>query len=136
MLVIIIFQVAWRGLADGAQRRGITGSSGPMLIYPIVESAEHKSQLGDLSIFQDKPTRSVQDTIDAKIEFDTLLQGMKRSNSLAHKSENVYNLSDILILDHNVRTYFMDPHKIVHFAGSGHRRILKLWGGNLLSRDP
>ena len=56
-------------------------------------------------------------------------------NSLTHKSENVYNLSDILILDHDVRTYFTDP-DIVHFAGSGHRRILKLWGGNLLSRDP
>ena len=79
MLIIIIFQVAWRGLADGAQRRGITGSSSPMSTYPIVESAEHKSQLGDLSIFQDKPTRSVQDTIDAKIEFDTLLQGKKPS---------------------------------------------------------
>ena len=50
-----------------------------MSTYPIVESAGHKSQLGDLSIFQDKPTQSVQDTIDAKIEFDTLLQGKKRS---------------------------------------------------------
>ena len=56
--------------------------------------------------------------------------------SLAHKSENVYNLSDILIRDHDVRTYFTGPHKILHFAGSGHRRILELWGGNLLSRDP
>ena len=58
------------------------------------------------------------------------------SISLAHKSENVYNLSDILILDHDVRTFFMGPHKILHFAGSGHRMILELWGGNLLSRDP
>ena len=56
--------------------------------------------------------------------------------SLAHKSENVYNLSDILILNHDVRTYFTGPNKILHFAGSGHRMILKLWGGNLLSRDP
>ena len=56
--------------------------------------------------------------------------------SLAHKSENVHNLNDILILDHDVRTYFTGPHKIVHFAGLGHRRIFKLWGGNLLSRDP
>ena len=58
------------------------------------------------------------------------------NNSLAHKSENVYNLNDILIRDHDVRTYFMGPHKILHFAGSGHPRILELWGGNLLSRDP
>ena len=46
--------------------------------------------------------------------------------SLAHKSENVYNLSDILIRDHDVRTYFTGPQshgKILHFAGSGHRRI-------------
>ena len=60
-------------------------------------------------------------------------------NSLAHKSENVYNLSDILIRDHDVRTYFTGLHghgKILHFAGSGHHRILKLWGGNLLSQDP
>ena len=60
-------------------------------------------------------------------------------NSLAHKSENVYSLSDILIRDHDVRTYLTGPHrrgKILHFAGSFHRRILKLWGGNLLSRDP
>ena len=48
-------------------------------------------------------------------------------NSLAHKSENVYNLSDILIREHDVRMYFMGPHKILHFAGSGHRRILELW---------
>ena len=44
--------------------------------------------------------------------------------SLARKSENVYNLSDILIRDHDVRTYFTGPHgrgKILHFAGSGHR---------------
>ena len=50
--------------------------------------------------------------------------------SLAHKSENVYNLSDILIQDHDVRAYFTGPHgrgNILHFAGSGHRRILKLW---------
>ena len=50
--------------------------------------------------------------------------------SLAHKSENVYNLSDILIPDHDVRAYFTGPHdrgNILHFAGSGHRRILKLW---------
>ena len=48
----------------------------------------------------------------------------RAEDSLAHKSENVYNLSDILIRDHDVRTYFTDPHgrgKILHFAGSGHR---------------
>ena len=59
--------------------------------------------------------------------------------SLAHKSENVYNLSDILIRDHDVRTYFTGPHglsKILHFAGSRHRRVFKLWAGNLLSHDP
>ena len=59
--------------------------------------------------------------------------------SLAHKSENVYNLSDILTRDHDVRTYFTGPHglsKILHFAGSGHHRIFKLCGGNLLSQDP
>ena len=62
-----------------------------------------------------------------------------RDDSLAHKSKNVYNLSDIWIRDHDVKTYFTGPHghgKIFHFAGSGHRRILELWGGNLLSGDP
>ena len=43
---------------------------------------------------------------------------------------------DILIRYHDVRMYFTGPHKILHFAGSGHRRILELWGGNLLSQDP
>ena len=49
---------------------------------------------------------------------------LNSSLSLAHKSENVYNLSDILIRDHDVRTYFTGPHgrrKILHFVGSGHR---------------
>ena len=68
--------------------------------------------------------------------FRTLRNGLF---SLAHKSKNVYNLSDIWIRDDDVRTYFTGPHsygKIFHFAGSGHRRILELWGGSLLSRDP
>ena len=64
--------------------------------------------------------------------FEALLE----YSSLAHKSENVYNLSDILIRGHDVKTYFTGPHKILHFAGSGHRRILELRGGNLPSRDP
>ena len=59
------------------------------------------------------------------------VSAVQDDQDLAHKSENVYNLSDILIRDH-----FTGPHKILHFAGSGHRRILELWGGNLLSRDP
>ena len=60
-------------------------------------------------------------------------------NSSAHKPENVCSLSDILIRDLDVRTYFTGRHgsgKILHFAGSGHHRILELLGGNLLSRDP
>ena len=53
-----------------------------------------------------------------------LMQILLNFYSLAHKSENVYNLSDILIRDQDVRTYFTGPHgrgKILHFAGSGHR---------------
>ena len=49
-----------------------------------------------------------------------------------------YNVSDIWIRDHDVRIYFMGLHghgKIFHFAGTGHRRILELWGGSLLSRE-
>ena len=40
--------------------------------------------------------------------------------------------------DYDVRMYFTGPHsriKIVHFVGSGHRRILELLGGSLLSRE-
>ena len=96
--------------------------------------------------------KSITASIFSKICLNTPLQGAKtlecenskfywdftpkKSDSLGHKSENVHNLSDILIRDHDVRTYFTGPHKILHFAGSGHRRILELWGGNLLSRDP
>ena len=42
----------------------------------------------------------------------------------------------LLNAGHDVRMYFTGPHscgKIFHFAGSGHRRILELWGGILLS---
>ena len=33
------------------------------------------------------------------------------SDSLAHKSKNVYNLSDIWIRDHDVKIYFTGPAK-------------------------
>ena len=36
--------------------------------------------------------------------------------SLAHKSENGYNLSDILIRDHDVRTYFTGPLAVAKFC--------------------
>ena len=40
-----------RGLAHGAQRRGITGCSSASSSYHIPKSLEHSTQMGDLSIF-------------------------------------------------------------------------------------
>ena len=50
--------------------------------------------------------------------------GFESNIQFGTQVKNVYNLSDILIRDHDVRTYFTGPHshgKIFHFAGSGHR---------------
>ena len=57
----------------------------------------------------------------------------KASCSEVQLRHTSHNLSDILIRDYDVKTYFTVCGKILHFAGSGHCRILKLWGGNLLS---
>ena len=59
--------------------------------------------------------------------------------SLAHKSEKVYNLSVLLnskLWRQDVLHGSASRGKIFHFAGSGDRRILELWGGNLQFRDP
>lgn len=44
-----------RGVADGCQRRSITGSSSASSIYPISESPEYQKQLGDMSIICNEP---------------------------------------------------------------------------------
>ena len=48
-------EVLVRGVADGCQRRSITGSSSASSIYPISESPEYQKQLGDMSIICNEP---------------------------------------------------------------------------------
>ena len=71
--------------------------------------------------------------------FSELRLPMTQLYSLAHKSEKVCNLNVLLNWDYDVKMYFTGPHsrgRNFHFARSGHLRILELWGGSLLSRDP
>lgn len=43
------------GVADGCQRRSITGSSSASSTYPIPESPEHQKQLGDMRVICKEP---------------------------------------------------------------------------------
>ena len=70
-----------RGLADGAQRRSITGCSSASSSYPIPESLEHRTQMGDLSIFQHKPVITAADTIHANVKIRQKFGNKKIRNS-------------------------------------------------------
>ena len=70
-----------RGLADGAQRRSITGCSSASSSYPIPESLEHRTQMGDLSIFQHKPVITAADTIHANVKIRQKFGSKKIRNS-------------------------------------------------------
>ena len=50
------------GVADGCQRRTITGSSSASSCYPISESPEHQKQLGDMRIICNEPVWKVEMT--------------------------------------------------------------------------
>ena len=70
-----------RGLADGAQRRSITGCSSASSSYPIPENFEHRTQMGDLSVFQDKPIITINDNVNANTKFTDKFGDKKTSNS-------------------------------------------------------
>ena len=81
-------------MADGAQRRSITGSSSASSSYPIPEAYEHKSQMGDLSIYQDKPVITVSDTTEAHINFKEFVEEKKLSKSIKSEfAKSHYGLS-------------------------------------------
>lgn len=52
-------EVIVRGVADGCQRRSITGSSSASSCYPIPESPEHQKQLGDMRVICNEHNNSV-----------------------------------------------------------------------------
>ena len=70
-----------RGLADGAQRRGITGCSSASSSYHIPESPEHRTQMEDLSIFHHKPAITAADTTNANVKILEKFGNKKISNS-------------------------------------------------------
>ena len=70
-----------RGLVDGAQRRGITGSSSASSSYHIPESLEHRTQMGELSIFHHKPAITAADTTNANVKIFEKFGNKKISNS-------------------------------------------------------
>ena len=76
-------KVNFRGLADGAQRRSILGCSSASSSYPIPEGFEHRTQMGDLSVFQEKPIITVMDTMNAHEKF----QETYSANSTAAKKQ-------------------------------------------------
>ena len=78
-----------RGLADEAQRRSFLRSSPATASYPIPESYEHRSQLGDLSIFQSKPVITMRDTIKAAADYQTFLKSRESSRYLQNEFARV-----------------------------------------------
>ena len=55
-------EVIMRGVADGCQRRSITGNSSASSTYPIPESPEHHKQLGDMRVICNEPVWKVEMT--------------------------------------------------------------------------
>ena len=55
-------EVIVRGVADGCQRRSVTGSSSASSTYPIPESPEHHKQLGDMTVICNEPVWRVEMT--------------------------------------------------------------------------
>ena len=62
-----------RGVADGCQKRSITGSSSACSTYPIPESPEHQKQLGDMSIICNEPEWKVGMTEKAEEDYKAWL---------------------------------------------------------------
>ena len=78
---LLLLQVEFRGLADGAQRRSVMGSSSASSMYPIPECPEHKSQLGDLSVYQKEPVLTAVDATEANKKFEEYIAGKKLTKS-------------------------------------------------------
>ena len=66
-------EVLVRGVADGCQRRSITGSSSVSSTYPIPESPEHQKQLGDMNIICNEPVWKVGMTEKAEEDYKAWL---------------------------------------------------------------
>jgi len=66
------------GVADGCQRRSITGSSSASSTYP--ESPEHQKQLGDMSIICNEPVWKVGMTEKAKEDYKAWLEKRVHNN--------------------------------------------------------
>ena len=66
-------EVIVRGVADGCQRRSVTGSSSASSTYPIPESPEHHKQLGDMRVICQAPVWKVEMTEKGEEQYKTWL---------------------------------------------------------------
>lgn len=66
-------EIVVRAVADGCQRRSITGSSSASSTYPIPEAPEHQKQLGDMTITCKQPIWTVSMTETAEEDFKNWL---------------------------------------------------------------
>ena len=66
-------EVTVRGVADGCQRRSITGNSSASSTYPIPESPEHHKQLGDMRVVCKAPVWKVHMTEKGEERYKTWL---------------------------------------------------------------
>ena len=66
-------EVIVRGVADGCQRRLITGNSSASSTYPIPESPEHRKQLGDMRVICNEPVWKVEMTEKGEEQYKTWL---------------------------------------------------------------
>ena len=119
-------EVYVRGLADGAQRRSITGCSSASSSYPIPESLEHRTQMGDLSIFQHKPVITAADTIHANVKIRQKFGNKKIRNS----DRNDFAKSNFGLTGHinptGLDTEFIYPpmmHRALNCLGSSCLRV-------------
>ena len=64
---------------DGAQRRSTVFTTSATLSYPIPEAPEHRSQLGDLLVYQEKPILTANDALLAAEDYTSFLHGQNDS---------------------------------------------------------
>ena len=78
-------KVHFRGLADGAQRRSMQGASTATSNYPVPEVPVYLNQLGDLSLFHDKPLLTVSSTFKAAEDYKEFLKGRESNQHLRNE---------------------------------------------------
>ena len=116
------FKVNLQGLADGAQR-SILGCSSASSLYPMPEGFEHRTQMGDLSIFQEKPITTVMDTMNAHEKFQETYSANSTAAKKQERNESVkanFGLTGRINPTGIDSDLFYPPmmHRVLNFLGS------------------